>query len=141
MLLHIMQVKHSTWKTWSMAVQPVPSPTTFSPQRAQRPVTRRKEHGSVQAPILSTPACFRCTVGSTNVAAQPAQGQLAPLLAMIQHTETHSIATPPGMIQRSLKLAPRTTGKSLQLVLLASSHHKEPKSQMQSIHLSTNTAI
>lgn len=30
-------MKHSTWNTCSMAIQPLPSPTTFSPQRAQRP--------------------------------------------------------------------------------------------------------
>lgn len=40
-----MQTKQSTWKTWSMAVQPVPSPTTFSPQLAQRPVERKRTGG------------------------------------------------------------------------------------------------
>lgn len=37
----MMQVKQSTWKTWSIAVHPVPSPTTFSPQRAQRPERKK----------------------------------------------------------------------------------------------------
>lgn len=48
----MMQVKQSTWKTWSMAVHPVPSPTTFSPQRAQRP--ERKEGLTVKNTFSSS---------------------------------------------------------------------------------------
>ncbi|TNN74136.1 hypothetical protein EYF80_015581 [Liparis tanakae] len=45
LVLQVMQTKQSTWKTWSMAVQPVPSPTTFSPQLAQRPGERKRRGG------------------------------------------------------------------------------------------------